>query len=98
MSAYSPAAGRLQLQADRQAQSVKNRDAQVRGLASLLEMDGYDRTPFSERQLQSFHRQVQERQDKEKEAVDQDMASLHLIFSVYLTVVSSLTTQVWYLY
>uniref|UniRef100_A0A3B3QVD8 RAD50 double strand break repair protein n=1 Tax=Paramormyrops kingsleyae TaxID=1676925 RepID=A0A3B3QVD8_9TELE len=68
--------GRLQLQADRQAQSVKSRDAQVKALASLLEMDGYDRTPFNERQLQSFHRQVKERQDKENEAIDQDMREL----------------------
>ncbi|XP_048850843.1 DNA repair protein RAD50 [Brienomyrus brachyistius] len=65
--------GRLQLQADRQAQSVKSRDSQVKALASSLEMDGYDRSPFSERQLQSFHRQVKERQDKESEAIEQDM-------------------------
>uniref|UniRef100_A0A8C9TPQ1 RAD50 double strand break repair protein n=1 Tax=Scleropages formosus TaxID=113540 RepID=A0A8C9TPQ1_SCLFO len=62
--------GRLQLQADRHAQNMKNRDSQVKALAMSLEMDGYERTPFSERQLQSFHRQVKERQDKETEALN----------------------------
>uniref|UniRef100_A0AAR2KAA3 Zinc-hook domain-containing protein n=1 Tax=Pygocentrus nattereri TaxID=42514 RepID=A0AAR2KAA3_PYGNA len=62
--------GRLQMEADRQASHVKNRDAQVKSLASYLEMEGYDRAPFNERQLQSFHRQVKERQDNQIEALN----------------------------
>ncbi|XP_030649272.1 DNA repair protein RAD50 [Chanos chanos] len=68
--------GRLQLEADRHAQNIKNRDGHVRSLASYLELEGYDRTPFSERQLQSFHRQVRERQESEMEAVNQVLRDL----------------------
>ncbi|XP_066572966.1 DNA repair protein RAD50 [Amia ocellicauda] len=65
--------GRLQLQADRHQQNIKTRDSYVKALASYLEMDGYDRTPFSERQLQSFNAQVKERQEKDLEALNQVM-------------------------
>lgn len=65
------------MEADRQAQHVKNRDALVKSLASYLEMDGYERTPFSERQLQSFHRQVIERQDHETEVINKIMVSIY---------------------
>ncbi|KAJ8276245.1 hypothetical protein COCON_G00079970 [Conger conger] len=68
--------GRLQLQADRQAQSMRNRDSQVKGLASHLGMEGYERVPFSERQLKSFHQQVKERQDRETEAANQAMRDM----------------------
>ncbi|KAM3869638.1 DNA repair protein RAD50 [Diretmus argenteus] len=68
--------GRLQLQADRHAQNIKNRDAQVRSLSSYLELEGYDRTPFTQLQLQSFHHQVTERLDQEKETAKQLMADL----------------------
>uniref|UniRef100_A0A672RDC9 RAD50 double strand break repair protein n=1 Tax=Sinocyclocheilus grahami TaxID=75366 RepID=A0A672RDC9_SINGR len=57
--------GRLQLEADRHTQNIKKRDTQVKSLASFLELEGYDRTPLNERQLQSFHRQVKERREKE---------------------------------
>uniref|UniRef100_A0A667YDL7 RAD50 double strand break repair protein n=1 Tax=Myripristis murdjan TaxID=586833 RepID=A0A667YDL7_9TELE len=43
---------------------------QVRSLSSYLEFEGYDRPPFTQLQLQSFHRQVTERLDQEKEAAD----------------------------
>ncbi|MBN3315434.1 RAD50 protein, partial [Atractosteus spatula] len=65
--------GRLQLLADRNQQSIRNRDSHVKALAAYLEMDGYERSPFNERQLQSFQGQVKERQDKETEALNQVM-------------------------
>ncbi|KAK1788005.1 hypothetical protein P4O66_016479 [Electrophorus voltai] len=68
--------GRLQMEADRHTGHIKNRDAQVKSLASYLEMEGYDRTPFNERQLQSFHTQVKEREDHETEALKQIMANM----------------------
>ncbi|KAG7220084.1 hypothetical protein INR49_008978 [Caranx melampygus] len=68
--------GRLQLEADRHAQNIKNRDAQVRSLSSYLEMEGYDRPPFTTLQLQSFHRQVNQRQEQEKETLAQVLMDL----------------------
>uniref|UniRef100_A0A8B9JPQ5 RAD50 homolog, double strand break repair protein n=1 Tax=Astyanax mexicanus TaxID=7994 RepID=A0A8B9JPQ5_ASTMX len=68
--------GRLQMEADRHALHIKNRDAQVKSLAAYLEMEGYERTPFSERQLQSFHRQTKERQDQETEALNKIMTDM----------------------
>ncbi|XP_056140912.1 DNA repair protein RAD50 [Lampris incognitus] len=68
--------GRLQLEADRHIENTKNRDAEVRSLSSYLELEGYDRTPFTRLQLQSFHRQVTERLDQEKETTNQMMADL----------------------
>ncbi|KAF4098237.1 DNA repair protein RAD50 [Onychostoma macrolepis] len=65
--------GRLQLEADRHTQNIKRRDTQVKSLASFLELEGYDRTPLNERQLQSFHRQVKERLDQDTEALNQTM-------------------------
>lgn len=68
--------GRLQMEADKQALHIKNRDAEVKSLASYLEMEGYDRGPFSERQLQSFHKQVRERQNQEAEALSRVMVNI----------------------
>lgn len=68
--------GRLQMEADKQVLHIKNRDAQVRSLASYLEMEGYDQAPFNERQLQSFHKQVGERQAQESEALNRVMVSV----------------------
>ncbi|XP_010764255.1 DNA repair protein RAD50 [Notothenia coriiceps] len=68
--------GRLQLEADRHTQNIKNRDTQVRSLSSSLEMEGYDRPPFSSLQLESFNRQVTQRLDQEKETANQVMADL----------------------
>uniref|UniRef100_A0A8C1P0U9 RAD50 homolog, double strand break repair protein n=1 Tax=Cyprinus carpio TaxID=7962 RepID=A0A8C1P0U9_CYPCA len=65
--------GRLQLEADRHTQNIKKRDTQVKSLASSLELEGYDRTPLNERQVQSFHRQVKERLDQDSEAFNQTM-------------------------
>ncbi|KAJ7997242.1 hypothetical protein DPEC_G00226940 [Dallia pectoralis] len=68
--------GRLQLESDRHTQNIKTRDAHVRALAAHLEMEGYDRPPFNDRQLQSFQRQVTERLDQETEAAKQIMRDM----------------------
>uniref|UniRef100_A0A3B3D614 RAD50 homolog, double strand break repair protein n=1 Tax=Oryzias melastigma TaxID=30732 RepID=A0A3B3D614_ORYME len=68
--------GRLQLEADRQMQYIKNRDTQVRSLSSYLEMEGYDRSPFTAVQLESFHRHVTQRLEQEKETFSQVLADL----------------------
>ncbi|XP_068187944.1 DNA repair protein RAD50 [Antennarius striatus] len=68
--------GRLQLEADRHAQNIRNRDTQVRSLSSYLEMEGYDRPPFTNLQLQSFHQHVTERLGLEKETVSHAVADL----------------------
>ncbi|XP_051734464.1 DNA repair protein RAD50-like [Ctenopharyngodon idella] len=65
--------GRLQLEADRHTENIKKRDTQVKSLASSLELEGYDRTPLNERQLQSFHRQVKERLDQDSKDLNQTM-------------------------
>lgn len=69
--------GRLQLEADRQAQSIKNRDTKVRLLSSFLELEGFDRTPFTKLQLESFHRQVSQRLEQEKQTFSQILADFH---------------------
>nr|XP_014352959.1 PREDICTED: DNA repair protein RAD50 [Latimeria chalumnae] len=63
--------GRLQLQADRHQQNIRNRDSLVQSLAAQLELDGFDRVPFNERQINSFHKQVKERLDKDTDAANQ---------------------------
>lgn len=42
---------------------------QVRSLSSFLELEGYDRTPFTKLQLESFHRQVTQRLEQEKQTL-----------------------------
>nr|XP_033466773.1 DNA repair protein RAD50 [Epinephelus lanceolatus] len=68
--------GRLQLEADRHTQHIKNRDTQVRSLSSYLDMEGYDRPPFSTLQLESFNRHVTQRLEQEKQTLSQVMADL----------------------
>ncbi|XP_074865462.1 DNA repair protein RAD50 [Carettochelys insculpta] len=65
--------GRLQLQADRHQQDIRTRDSLIQTLAALLELDGFQRSPFNERQINSFHRLVKERQEREVEAASQLM-------------------------
>lgn len=43
---------------------------QVRALSSFLDMEGFDRPPFSALQLQSFHCQVRKLMDQESDTVD----------------------------
>uniref|UniRef100_A0A4W3KCI2 RAD50 double strand break repair protein n=1 Tax=Callorhinchus milii TaxID=7868 RepID=A0A4W3KCI2_CALMI len=63
--------GRLQLLADRQQENVKRRDALVRTLAGQLDLSGYERPPFSDRQYHGFRQQVEERLKIEQEAGNQ---------------------------
>ncbi|XP_078509222.1 DNA repair protein RAD50 [Lissotriton helveticus] len=65
--------GRLQLQADRHQQNIKQRDSLIHDLAAELEFDGYDRMPFNDRQRDSFQTLVKERQEREEAAANQMM-------------------------
>uniref|UniRef100_A0A8C0GYI4 RAD50 double strand break repair protein n=1 Tax=Chelonoidis abingdonii TaxID=106734 RepID=A0A8C0GYI4_CHEAB len=65
--------GRLQLQADRHQQDIRTRDSLIQTLAALLELDGFERTPFNERQINNFHKLVKERQEREVETASQLM-------------------------
>ncbi|XP_077183022.1 DNA repair protein RAD50 isoform X2 [Paroedura picta] len=65
--------GRLQLQADRHQQHIRTRDSLIQSLAVQLELEGFERAPFNERQINSFHRLVKDRQDKDTEAANQLM-------------------------
>ncbi|NXC28605.1 RAD50 protein, partial [Campylorhamphus procurvoides] len=62
--------GRLQLQADRHQEHLLTRDSLVRALAAQLELDGFERAPFTERHIASFHRLVKERQERDTEAAN----------------------------
>ncbi|NWU75021.1 RAD50 protein, partial [Onychorhynchus coronatus] len=60
--------GRLQLQADRHQEHIMTRDSLIQCLAAQLELEGFERAPFSERHITSFHRLVRERQERDTEA------------------------------
>ncbi|NWS20452.1 RAD50 protein, partial [Pachyramphus minor] len=60
--------GRLQLQADRHQEHIMTRDSLIQSLAAQLELDGFERAPFSERHITSFHRLVKDRQERDTEA------------------------------
>uniref|UniRef100_A0A8C6XTU8 RAD50 double strand break repair protein n=1 Tax=Naja naja TaxID=35670 RepID=A0A8C6XTU8_NAJNA len=62
--------GRLQLQADRYQQHIKTRDSLIQSLATQLELEGFEKAPLNERQINSFQRLVKERQDKDMETAD----------------------------
>ncbi|XP_056587602.1 DNA repair protein RAD50 [Triplophysa dalaica] len=68
--------GRLKLEAERHTNNIKKRDSQVKNLASFLELEGYDRTPLREGQLQSFNTQVKERLDQDTEALNQSLRDM----------------------
>uniref|UniRef100_A0A8D0L6W6 RAD50 double strand break repair protein n=1 Tax=Sphenodon punctatus TaxID=8508 RepID=A0A8D0L6W6_SPHPU len=65
--------GRLQLQADRHQQHIRTRDSLIQSLAAQLELDGFERAPFNERQINSFHKLVKERLGREEETASQLM-------------------------
>ncbi|NWW73765.1 RAD50 protein, partial [Climacteris rufus] len=65
--------GRLQLQADRHQEHIVTRDALIQSLAAQLELDGFERAPFSERHIASFCRLVKERQERDTEAANHMM-------------------------
>ena len=56
---------------------------QVRSLASYLEMEGYDRPPFTTLQLESFHRQATQRLEQEKETASQVLVRKSLFSILY---------------
>ncbi|KAM3847766.1 DNA repair protein RAD50 isoform 1-T2 [Vipera latastei] len=62
--------GRLQLQADRYQQHIRTRDSLIQSLAAQLELEGFERAPLNERQINSFQRLVKERQDKDIETAN----------------------------
>ncbi|XP_062909196.1 DNA repair protein RAD50 [Mobula hypostoma] len=62
--------GRLQLEADRQQENIRKRDSLVHSLAMHLKLDGYERAPFSDRQFESFRRQLTARLEREKETAN----------------------------
>uniref|UniRef100_A0A2K6L676 DNA repair protein RAD50 n=1 Tax=Rhinopithecus bieti TaxID=61621 RepID=A0A2K6L676_RHIBE len=67
--------GRLQLQADRHQEHIRARDSLIQSLATQLELDGFERGPFSERQIKNFHKLVKERQEGEAKTANQLMAN-----------------------
>ncbi|NXE05640.1 RAD50 protein, partial [Lophotis ruficrista] len=62
--------GRLQLQADRHQEHISTRDSLIQSLAAQLELDGFERAPFNERHITSFHRLLKERQERDAEAAN----------------------------
>lgn len=68
--------GRLQLQEDRHQEHIRARDSLIQSLASQLELDGFERGPFSERQIKNFHKLVRERQEREAETASHLMVNI----------------------
>ncbi|XP_013920249.1 PREDICTED: DNA repair protein RAD50-like [Thamnophis sirtalis] len=62
--------GRLQIQADRYQQHIRTRDSLIQSLAAQLELEGFERAPLNERQINNFQRLVKERQDKDMETAN----------------------------
>ncbi|NXN35568.1 RAD50 protein, partial [Rhinoptilus africanus] len=62
--------GRLQMQADRHQEHITTRDSLIQSLAAQLELDGFERAPFNERHIASFHRLLKERQKRDIEAAN----------------------------
>ncbi|XP_074959066.1 DNA repair protein RAD50 [Phalacrocorax aristotelis] len=62
--------GRLQLQADCHREHIATRDSLIQSLAAQLELDGFERAPFNERHITSFHRLLKERQERDTEAAN----------------------------
>lgn len=56
---------------------------QVRSLSSYLDMEGYDRPPFTSIQLRSFHNQLDERLEQEKETFNRVMVKDYM-YCIYL--------------
>ncbi|NXY52822.1 RAD50 protein, partial [Callaeas wilsoni] len=66
--------GRLQLQADRHQEHIVTRDSLIQSLAAQLELDGFERAPFTERHIASFRRLVKERQERNIDAANRMMS------------------------
>ncbi|NXD01584.1 RAD50 protein, partial [Certhia familiaris] len=68
--------GRLQLQADRHQEHIVTRDSLIQSLAAQLELDGFERAPFTERHIASFRKLVKDRQERDTEAANRMMREL----------------------
>lgn len=73
---FSFCEGRLQLQADRHQEHIVTRDVLVQSLAAQLELEGFERAPFTERHIASFHRLVKDRQERDTEAANRMMVRI----------------------
>ncbi|NXT18989.1 RAD50 protein, partial [Syrrhaptes paradoxus] len=62
--------GRLQLQADRHQEHIATRDSLIQSLAAQLELEGFERAPFNERHVTTFHGLLKERQERDAEAAN----------------------------
>ncbi|NXQ51511.1 RAD50 protein, partial [Anthoscopus minutus] len=62
--------GRLQLQADRHQEHIVTRDSLIQSLAAQLELDGFERAPFTERHVARFCKLVKDRQERDTEAAN----------------------------
>ncbi|KAM4892506.1 DNA repair protein RAD50 [Sylvia borin] len=62
--------GRLQLQADRHQEHIVTRDSLIQSLAAQLELEGFERAPFTERHITSFRSLVKDRQERDTEAAN----------------------------
>ncbi|OCT87781.1 DNA repair protein RAD50 [Xenopus laevis] len=56
--------GHLQLEADNHQRYIKTRDSLIKSLAVQLELDGFELTPFNQRQTSNFQMLVKERQEE----------------------------------
>lgn len=54
------------------------RDSLIQSLAAQLELDGFERAPFTERHIASFRRLVKERQERDAEAGNRMMVRVFL--------------------
>lgn len=54
------------------------RDSLIQSLAAQLELDGFERAPFTDRHIASFHRLVKDRQDRDTEAANRMMVRIFL--------------------
>lgn len=75
---FSFCEGRLQTQADRHQEHITTRDSLIQSLAAQLELDGFERAPFNERHITSFHRLLKERQKRDTEAANHLMVRILL--------------------
>lgn len=55
------------------------RDSLIQSLAAQLELDGFERAPFNERHVTSFHRLLKERQERDTEAANRLMVRILLV-------------------
>lgn len=72
------------MQADRHQEHIVTRDSLIQSLAAQLELDGFERAPFTDRHIASFGRLVKDRQDRETEAANRVMVRILLFKECHL--------------